>query len=232
MVAAASGAGIGPKRDAGAETDAPRVHTFSIVAHDPDREEWGCGVASKVLAVGAVVPYARAGVGAIATQSAANTTYGPRGLELLAKGMSAEDVVKKLTDDDEEREVRQLGIVDAKGRTAVFTGKKCQAWAGSKSGKNYCCQGNLLTDEKVVEEMAKAFEEAKGPLPWRIMAALEAGENAGGDRRGKQSAGILVVREKAGWGGFSDRWVDLRVDDHERPIAELARILGLRIKRP
>src|ERR1019366_5910742 len=177
------------------------INTFSIVAYDPDKQEWGVGVASKFLAVGAGVPWAKAGVGAIATQAYANTTYGPRGLELLAQGKSAEEALKKLTDDDQGKDERQAGIVDAKGTAATFTGDKCNAWAGGKTGKHYACQGNLLAGEAVVNDMAKAFEDAKGPLAWRIMAALEAAEKAGGDKRGKQSAAILVVRDKAGYGG-------------------------------
>jgi uncharacterized Ntn-hydrolase superfamily protein len=208
------------------------ANTFSIVAYDPATKEWGVAVASKYLAVGAVVPFAKAGVGAVATQSAVNITYGPRGLELLAQGKPAEEVVKTLTDADEGKEYRQLGIVDTKGNVANFTGKSCNAWAGAKSGKQYSCQGNLLTGEKVVEDMAKAFESAEGPLAWRLMAALEAGEKAGGDKRGKQSAAILVVRERAGPNGRGDRYLDFRVDDHKEPVTELARILALRLRRP
>jgi uncharacterized Ntn-hydrolase superfamily protein len=208
------------------------VNTFSIAAYDPDKKEWGVAVASKYLAVGSVVPWAKAGVGAVATQASVNATYGPRGLELLAEGKSAEEVVKMLTGADAGKDVRQLGVVDAKGEAAAFTGPKCNAWAGHKTGKNYTCQGNILAGEAVVTDMAKAFEEAKGPLAWRMMAALEAAEKAGGDKRGKQSAAILVVREKAGPNGFNDRSIDLRVDDHETPIPELARILGKRLKRP
>lgn len=211
---------------------APEVNTFSIVAHDPDRQEWGVGVASKFLAVGAVVPWAKAGVGAIATQSFANTSYGPKGLELLAQGKSAEEVMKALTEEDKGKEQRQVGIVDAKGNAATFSGTRCQAWAGGKTGKNYTCQGNILAGEAVVNDMAKAFEESKGALAWRIMAALEAADKAGGDKRGKQSAAILVVRDKAGYGGFNDRMIDFRVDDHEKPIEELARILALRLRKP
>ena len=208
------------------------ANTFSIVAYDPKTQEWGVAVASKYLAVGAVVPFGKAGAGAVATQSAVNITYGPKGLELLGQGKSAEEVVKTLTDADQGRAYRQLGIVDAKGNVANFTGKSCNAWAGAKSGKHYTCQGNLLTGEKVVEEMAKAFEAAEGPLAWRLMAALEAGEKAGGDKRGKQSAAILVVRE--GWGPNrkGDRYLDFRVDDHKEPVTELSRILGLRLRRP
>lgn len=208
------------------------ANTFSIVAHDPAKEEWGVGVASRVLAVGAVVPFAKAGVGAIATQSSANTTYGPRGLELLAKGEFADDVLKQLTDSDNRKAFRQVGIVDSKGQAANFTGDKCIPWAGAKSGKNYTCQGNLLAGAAVIDDMAKAFEEFKGPLAWRIMAALEAAEKAGGDKRGKQSAAILVVRDKAGYSGYDDRMIDLRVDDHTEPVTELARVLEKRVRRP
>jgi uncharacterized Ntn-hydrolase superfamily protein len=210
----------------------PLVCTFSIVAFDPDHKEWGVGVASKYLAVGAVVPWAKAGVGAVATQSYVNVTYGPKGLELLAAGKSAEEVVKTLTGADDGRDFRQLGVVDAKGEPATYTGSKCIAFAGGKSGKNYTCQGNILADKAVIEDMAKAFEEAKGPLAWRIMAALEAAEKAGGDKRGKQSAALLVVRDKGGPLGLNDRAVDFRVDDHANPVQELARILALRVPRP
>jgi uncharacterized Ntn-hydrolase superfamily protein len=208
------------------------VSTFSIVAYDPDRQEWGVAVASKFLAVGAVVPWAKAGFGAIATQSHANTSYGPKGLDLLSQGKSAKEVIKLLTEEDPDKDVRQVGIIDGKGKAATFTGSKCTAWAGGKTGEHYACQGNILTGEAVVNDMAKAFEEAKGPLAWRLLAALEVAEKAGGDKRGKQSAAILVVRDKAGYGGFNDRMVDFRVDDHANPVEELARILALRLKRP
>ena len=208
------------------------VNTFSIVACDPDRKEWGVAVASRYLAVGSAVPFAKAGVGAIATQASVNVSFGPNGLKLLEEGKSAEEALKALLDADMGKESRQLAIVDAKGNIAAHTGSKCIAWAGSKSGKNYTCQGNILTGEDVVGKMAEAFENAKGPLAWRLMAALEAGEKAGGDKRGKQSAAILVVRDKAGPNGFGDRFVDLRVDDHENPIPELARVLGKRVRKP
>jgi uncharacterized Ntn-hydrolase superfamily protein len=208
------------------------ANTFSIAAYDPDNKEWGVAVASKYLAVGAVVPWAKAGVGAVATQAFVNTTFGTRGLELLAEGKSPDEVVKALTDADEGRDHRQLGLVDAKGEAANFTGAKCNAWAGAKAGKSYTCQGNLLAGEDVVAAMAKAFEEAKGPLAWRLMAALEAGETAGGDKRGKQSAALLVVRDKGGPNGLGDRALDFRVDDHEQPVQELARLLALRLRRP
>jgi len=215
-----------------AETYKPPVHTFSIVAYDPDKQEWGVGVASRVLAVGAIVPWAKAGVGAIATQSLANTSYGPNGLDLLGHGKSAEEVIDLLTTPDKRKDVRQVGIIDAKGKPATFTGAKCSAWAGGKTGKYYTCQGNILAGEAVVTDMATTFEGAPGPLAWRIMAALEAAEKAGGDKRGKQSAALLVVRDKAGYAGYNDRMIDLRVDDHAQPVQELARILDLRVKRP
>lgn len=215
-----------------AGVDAEPCHTFSIVAWDPDKKEWGVGVASRVLAVGAIVPYAKAGVGAIATQSFANKSYGPRGLAMLAEGKSAAEVVKALTDDDAMRDRRQVGIIDAKGNVAFYTGAKCIAYAGAKKGTGYSCQGNLLAGEAVITDMAKAFEESKGPLAWRILAAMQAAEKAGGDKRGKQSAAILIVREGAGYGGYDDRYIDLRVDDHPEPVDELARILAKRIGRP
>lgn len=217
---------VGSNSDAKHEAgNADWCHTFSIVAHDPEQKEWGVGVASRVFAVGAVVPFAKAGVGAIATQSAANTTYGPIGLKLLGEGKSPEEVIKTLTEEDKMPDIRQVGVIDAKGNAAHFTGKKCITFAGAKSGKNYSCQGNLLAGEAVINDMAKAFENATGRLAWKILAAMEAAEKAGGDKRGKQSAAILVVRDKAGWGGFDDRYIDLRVDDHADPVAELARIM-------
>lgn len=207
-------------------------NTFSIVACDLERGEWGCAVASKYLAVGAVVPWAKAGTGAVATQAAVNIAHGPNGIELLGKGMTAEEALKALQDSDKNIEVRQLGLVDAKGNVVAFTGKKCNAWAGHKTGKHFACQGNLLAGEAVIDAMAKAFEEAKGPLAWKLMAALEAGDKAGGDKRGKQSAAIVVVRDRAGPNGVGDRMLDFRVDDHADPVTELARILALRVKKP
>jgi uncharacterized Ntn-hydrolase superfamily protein len=208
------------------------VNTFSIAAYDPDKQEWGVAVASKYLAVGAVVPWAKAGVGAVATQAAVNISFGPKGLELLGQGKSAAEVVKLLTEEDKGRDYRQLGVVDAKGEAATFSGEKCNAWAGGKSGKFYTCQGNILAGEKVIDAMAEAFEKTKGPLAWKLMAALDAGDQAGGDKRGKQSAALLVVRDKAGPNGISDRYLDFRVDDHKDPVPELARILALRVRKP
>jgi uncharacterized Ntn-hydrolase superfamily protein len=208
------------------------VNTFSIVAYDPDKQEWGVAVASKYLGVGAVVPWAKAGVGAVATQARVNIAHGQNGLDLLAKGLTAEEALKALCAADKQIEVRQIGLIDAKGNAASFTGKECLAFAGHKTGDNYTCQGNILASEKVINDMATAFEQTKGPLAWRMMAALEAADKAGGDKRGKQSAGILVVRDQRGPNAIGDRFIDLRVDDHKEPIAELARILALRVKRP
>jgi uncharacterized Ntn-hydrolase superfamily protein len=208
------------------------ANTFSIVAYDAERKEWGVAVASKYLAVGNAVPFARANVGAVATQALVNVAHGPNGLDLLAKGMSADEALKALSDSDKGIQRRQLGLVDAKGKVVAFTGSGCTAYAGHKTGANYACQGNILAGEGVINDMAKAFEDAKGPLAWRMMAALEAADKAGGDKRGKQSAAILVVRDKAGPNGVGDRYLDLRVDDHKEPIPELARILSLRVKRP
>jgi uncharacterized Ntn-hydrolase superfamily protein len=208
------------------------VATFSIVAYDPDTKEWGVAVASKYLAVGSAVPWAKAGVGAVATQSAVNVSYGPKGLELLEKGKNAEETIKALTDEDKGKDFRQVGILDSKGEPATYTGKACNPWAGGKTGKNYAVQGNILKGKEVVDEMAKAFEETKGPLAWRLMAALEEGEKAGGDKRGKQSAALLVVRDGFGPNRIGDRYLDFRVDDHEKPVQELARILALRVRKP
>ncbi len=208
------------------------VSTFSIVAYDPATKEWGIGVASKFLAVGHVVPWAKAEQGAIATQSFANTTYGPEGLKLLSDGASASEVLKQLTDSDPMRANRQVGLVDKFGNAATFTGEKCLPWAGGKTGENFACQGNILAGPEVIEKMAKAFEDSEGSLTWRIMDALEAADEAGGDIRGRQSAAILVVKEGAGYAGFNDRMIDFRVDDHETPIQELGRILSLKLERP
>jgi uncharacterized Ntn-hydrolase superfamily protein len=213
-------------------TDPEIVATFSVVGYDPAAKEWGVAVASKFLAVGSVVPWAEAGVGAVATQSFANVAYGPKGLKLLGKGKAADEVVKVLTDADESRDTRQVGMVDAEGRAATYTGKKCLAWAGGKTGKHYAVQGNILAGPEVVDAMAKAFEETKGPLAWRLVASLQAGDQAGGDKRGKQSAALYVVKKNGGYGGLNDRYIDFRVDDHKEPIPELARILALRVRKP
>jgi len=201
--------------------------TFSIVACDIDEKVWGVAVSSKFPAVGAVVPWAQTGAGAVATQSFANTSFGPRGLELLAGGFSAVDTLAKLLSDDPEREHRQLGIVDAHGGSATFTGKDCFAWAGGVSGPGYAIQGNILANDQVVPAMQKALLETKGELPGRLLAALLAGDHSGGDRRGRQSAAIYVVKPKGGYGGYIDRWIDYRVDDHPDPVLRLGELLEL-----
>jgi uncharacterized Ntn-hydrolase superfamily protein len=212
----------------GALAQPPYPATFSIVAADPATGEVGVAVASKFFAVGAVVPYAKAGVGAAATQALANVTYGPRSLELLERGLSADEVVRVLTRGDDDRDRRQLGVVAANGESATFTGGKANAWAGGRRGPGYAVQGNILAGEEVVTAMEKAFVESKGKrLAERLYLALAAGEAKGGDSRGKQSASLLVAREKAGFLGLSDRAVDIRVDDHAEPFAELGRLLGI-----
>ncbi len=201
--------------------------TFSIVARDPEAGELGIAVQSKFLAVGAVVPWAQAEVGAIATQAWANTTYGPGGLALLASGLSAKETIARLTGADDGRASRQVGIVAIHGEPATFTGDECFPWAGGHVGEHYSCQGNILVGEETVLSMARTFEQTSGHLCDRLMAALAAGQSAGGDSRGQQSAALLVVRERGGYGGFNDRFIDLRVDDHPQPIEELQRILQL-----
>jgi uncharacterized Ntn-hydrolase superfamily protein len=204
-----------------------RPSTFSIVALDRTTGELGIGVASKFLAVGAAVPWARAGAGAIATQAWANLSYGPDGLDLLAGGAAAEEVVKRLTEPDENREHRQLGVVDRHGNAAAWTGTDCFNWAGHRTGSGYTCQGNILTGPDVVDAMAETFEHTSGPLPERLVAVLEAGQARGGDSRGQQSAALYVVKDKGSYGGFLDRYVDLRVDDHAEPIPELRKLLEM-----
>ena len=201
--------------------------TFSIVARDPQAGESGIAVQSKFLAVGAVVPWAKAGVGAIATQSWANTSYGPRGLELLASGLSVQETLAQLIGEDDGRASRQVGIVGVDGQPATFTGDQCFPWAGGQVGEHYTCQGNILVGEDTVLAMARTFEQTTGRLCDRLVAALAAGQAAGGDSRGQQSAAMLVVRQGGGYGGFNDRFIDLRVHDHPQPINELKRILQL-----
>jgi uncharacterized Ntn-hydrolase superfamily protein len=203
------------------------VATFSIVAFDPETDSLGVAVQSKFLAVGALVPWARAGVGAVATQALANVTYGPRGLGLMSRGMTARETVEALISADDEREHRQLGVVDAEGRAATFTGSECFEWAGGVTGEYYAAQGNILVGRETVTEMAKTFEDTPGDLAGRLLAALDAGQQAGGDSRGKQSAALLVVREGGGYGGDNDRVLDLRIDDHPEPIRELIRLRAL-----
>ncbi|MGA7476041.1 MAG: DUF1028 domain-containing protein [Thermoplasmata archaeon] len=202
--------------------------TFSIVACDPERVYWGAAVSTKPLAVGAVVPWAEWRVGAIATQAMSNYQYGPHGLALLRKGLSASEVVSRLTRADPEREHRQLGVVDRRGRTAARTGKKCLASASHLLGEGFSCQGNLLASDEVVPAMASAFESTRGSLARRLLAALRAGAAEGGDRRGLESAALIVVHRRPwferAWG---DQWLNLRVDQHRRPIVELERLVDL-----
>ena len=201
--------------------------TYSIVARDAATGDLGVAVQSRFLSVGAVVPWARAGVGAIATQSYANTAYGPGGLELLAAGQVAASVLTALTGADALRSQRQLGIVDARGGSASYTGRSCFAWAGGRTGPDYAAQGNILAGAAVVDGLADTFERGGLRFPELLVACLAAAEAAGGDRRGRQSAALLVVREGGGYGGANDRWIDLRVDDHPDPVAELGRLLSL-----
>ncbi len=203
------------------------VSTFSIVGLDRQTGEIGIAVASKFLAVGAVVPWAQAGVGGIATQAWANLSYGPEGLRLLSGGTPADEVVKRLVEPDEHRQQRQMGVVDAQGRSAAWTGQECFNWAGHRSGDGFTCQGNILAGPQVVEAMAETFHRTAGPLPERLVAVLEAGQSQGGDSRGQQSAALYVVKEKGSYGGYLDRYIDLRVDDHPTPIAELRKLLDL-----
>jgi uncharacterized Ntn-hydrolase superfamily protein len=205
----------------------PLVSTFSIVAFDPATEELGVAVHSRYFSVGSVVPWAEAEVGAVATQSFVNVSYGHRGLQLLKNGLSVDEVIAKLTSEDEERDYRQLGIIDAKGDAAAFTGKRCLQWAGSETGPDYSAQGNILTSNKVVENMGEQFESTVGDLADRLVAALIAGDKAGGDARGRQSAALLVVRKDGGRAGYGDKRIDLRVEDHRNPIIELKRLLSL-----
>ncbi|MBN1231314.1 MAG: DUF1028 domain-containing protein [Anaerolineales bacterium] len=205
------------------------VSTFSIVAFDPICEEWGVAVQSKFLGVGAVVPWAKAHAGAVATQSFANLLFGPQGLELMGSGKSSEESIQQLIADDNMKDVRQVGMVDKNGRAAAFTGKDCYDWAGHIIGDGYSCQGNILIPG-MVEAMAAEYEQLRtgtGELADWLVASLAAGQKAGGDSRGRQSAAVLVVREGGGYGGNNDRYLDLRVDDHSKPIQELQRILNI-----
>jgi uncharacterized Ntn-hydrolase superfamily protein len=201
------------------------VATYSIVACDPAAGQWGVATQSKFLAVGSVVPWAAAGVGAIATQSYANPQYGPDGLALLREGLGAQEVVDRLTSADDEAPLRQLGVVDARGESATFTGDGCHDWAGGRTGQGYAAQGNILVSGATVEALAETFERTAGnQLAERLLDSLDAAQTAGGDSRGQQSAALLVVEEGGGYAGLSDVLVDLRVDDHEAPLAELRRL--------
>ncbi|HEY7603408.1 MAG TPA: DUF1028 domain-containing protein [Gaiellaceae bacterium] len=204
------------------------VATYSIVACDLDAGQWGVATQSKFLAVGSVVPWAEADVGAVATQSYANPRYGPDGLRLLRDGLSAEATIVWLTEADEGRDQRQLGIVDSQGRAATYTGSGCHAWAGGRAGLCFAAQGNILVSGETVDALAETFEATAGrPLAERLLDCLAAAQAAGGDKRGQQSAALLVVEKDAGYAGLSDAVVDLRVDDHSRPIEELRRLYGI-----
>jgi uncharacterized Ntn-hydrolase superfamily protein len=205
----------------------PPVATFSIVARDPRNGDLGVAVQSRFLGVGSVVPWARAGVGAVATQAWANVRYGEEGLRLLEGGKDPAAAVAALVEADADRDRRQVALVDARGRVAAHTGTGCREWAGHLEGDGFSVQGNILAGEQVLAAMAKAFRESEGELAERLVTALEAGQGAGGDRRGQRSAALLVVRKNGGYGGNNDRYVDLRVEDHEAPIAELKRLLAL-----
>lgn len=205
------------------------VNTFSIVAYDPVNQDWGVAVASRYFSVGSVVPWADAGVGAVATQANVNVGYGPRGLELLRQGLSAKEVIQKLLAEDtfEGKDGRQVAVVDAKGNVAAYTGPNAPNWAGDRQGKNWSAQGNILVGAQVPEAMGQAFESTKGELAERLYAALKAGDAAGGDARGKQSASILVVRKRGGRNINNDRYVYINVDDNPQPFPELRRLLDL-----
>lgn len=203
------------------------VATFSIVARDPQTGELGVAVASRFFSVGSVVPYAKAGAGAVATQANANVAWGPRGLAVLGEGKTAKEALRELLAADRDPKARQVGIVAADGTSATYTGPDCNAWAGGRSGPNYAVQGNILAGETVVTALEKTFLETKGTLAQRMYAALLAGDAAGGDSRGRQSAALIVVKKGAGYNGGNDRAIDIRVDDHPDPFRELGRLLGL-----
>lgn len=205
------------------------IATFSIVAFDPARQEWGVAVQSKFLACAAVVSWAQADAGAVATQSFANLAYGPQGLALMAQSMPAAEVIAALTRNDPQRESRQVGVVDRFGNAAAFTGAECFEWAGHIVGDGFACQGNIL-HPGTIEAMAQTFTAARrgpGELADWLVAALAAGQAAGGDQRGRQAAGVLVVRPNGGYGGNTDRYLDLRVDDHPTPIDKLTELVAL-----
>ncbi|UCZ54161.1 DUF1028 domain-containing protein [Bacillus shivajii] len=205
----------------------PFVATFSIIGFDPETKEWGIAVQSKFLGVGAVVPWAKAEVGAVATQSFANTAFGPQGLELLEKGFTPEEVVEKLIENDEDRALRQFAIIDINGNSAAYTGENCYDWAGHRQGTYCTAQGNILVSEKTVDALVETFEQTSGTLSERLLEALDAAQSAGGDSRGKQSAALFVVQQEGGYGGYNDRKYDLRVDDHPEPIKEIKRLFDL-----
>ncbi len=208
-------------------SQATPVSTYSIAACDLDASQWGVATQSKFLAVGSVVPWAEPHVGAIATQAYANPRFGPEGLRLLREGLAAEEVVERLTSADEGRDHRQLGVVDREGRSASFTGAECLEWAGGRTGSCYAAQGNILVSAETVDAIAETFEPSTGTLAERLLDCLDAAQAAGGDRRGQQSAALLVVEQDGGYGKLSDTVVELRVEDHERPLEELRRLYRL-----
>jgi uncharacterized Ntn-hydrolase superfamily protein len=201
--------------------------TFSIVAYDPAEQAWGVAVASKFLAAASVVAWAQAGAGAVATQAFAKVGFGPDGLALMASGLSAQDALAKLLANDPQAADRQVALVDSKGGVAAHTGADCFSWAGHRLGAGYSCQGNILVSQATIDAMAQAYESASGELATRLLAALWAGDQAGGDSRGRQAAGLLVVRPNGGYGGDNDRYLDLRVDDDLAPIPKLQAMLQL-----
>src|SRR6266542_764548 len=216
---------FGRRRQVGAL--ARTVATYSIAACDLEARQWGVATQSKFLSVGSVVPWAEPEVGAIATQAYANPRYGPQGLDLLRQGLSAEEVVERLTSEDEGRNHRQLGIVDGQGRAASYTGAECMEWAGGRTGARYSAQGNILVSAETVDAIAETFESSSGPLVERLLDCLDAAQAAGGDRRGQQSAALLVVEQDGGYAKLSDTIVELRVEDHELPLEELRRLYRL-----
>lgn len=202
--------------------------TFSIVAYDTKNGDFGVAVQSKFLCVGQIVPWAKANTGAVATQADVNTSFGPRGLKLLDDGLTSDEVIAELLKNDEKKEGRQVAVIDKSGKASAFTGNQAFYWADHHVGKNYSCQGNILVDEKTVEDMSHTFENTEGDLADKLLAALRAADQPGrGDVRGKQSAALLIVRERGGFGGYTDRWVDIRVDEHPEPIKELDRIFKI-----
>jgi uncharacterized Ntn-hydrolase superfamily protein len=218
----------GRRRRVGALGNRLLVATYSIAACDLEAGQWGVATQSKFLGVGSVVPWAQPHVGAIATQAYANPRYGPEGLALLREGLSADEMVERLTSADEGRDHRQLGVVDGEGRSASYTGSECMDWAGGRTGPCYAAQGNILVSAGTVDAIAERFERTRGaPLAERLLDCLDAAQAAGGDRRGQQSAALLVVEHEAGYANLSDAVVDLRVDEHERPLEELRRIYAM-----
>ena len=226
-----AGCGGETTREDGPPATTPDVATFSIVARDPETGDLGVAVQSRFFGVGAVVPYVRADVGAVATQALAAPHYGFEGLSILdVYGLTSSELIDRVTAADPGRDRRQVGVVDWRGEAAVFTGAKTLPWSGHVVGDGYCCLGNILAGEKVVKAMAAAYEQTEASFPERLVAALAAGQAAGGDKRGKQSAALKIARRQGGYRAENDRWIDIRVDDHPAPIRELGRLLKLRMR--